>query len=241
MSNDLVIKAKTEPATLSNGDTLAAIADKDAPQHAIGDRLHFSKGDFYAGVNSEPVAVGKKFTVAPDLVLAGYVNWHNNKPCAIRMVRGDSGEPLPERADLDDNDSSKWETDLNGNPRDPWQETRYLPLMDEDGRLFTFTTSSNTGRRSVGNLLRRYDAHRKRHPDTYPIIKLAVGSFQHSDKAIGKVKFPEFEPAGYEPKARFLAALAAAGFYVGEPPAGDDSSASTSPALDDKLNDEVPF
>jgi hypothetical protein len=241
MSSDLVVKANTELATLSNGDTLAAIVEKDAPQYAIGDRLWFTKGDYCAGATSEPVAVGTQFTAAPNLVLAGFVNWHNNKPCAIRLVRGDSGEPLPRRSDLGDSDPSKWETDLNGNPRDPWQETRYLPLMDQDGRLFTFTTNSSTGRRSVGNLLRRYQAHCKRHPDLYPIIKLGVGSFQHSDKSIGKVKLPEFELSGYEPTARFLAALAAAGFYVGEPPEGDDGSSPTSPPLHDEVNDAVPF
>ena len=126
------------------------------------------------------------------------------------------GVPPANRADLGDMDKSLWETDDKGEPKDPWQPTNYLPLMDADGNLFTFTTSSRGGLRAVGELVRRYAWHRKNNPDVHPVIALGVGSYKHTNKAYGIIKFPELSPAGYEHKGKFAAAMAAAGFAVSE-------------------------
>jgi hypothetical protein len=40
----------------------------------------------------------------------------------------------------------------------------YLVLQGDNSELFTFATSSMTGRRAVGGLLRHYDRLRKSHP-----------------------------------------------------------------------------
>jgi hypothetical protein len=92
--------------------------------------------------------------------------------------------------------------------------------------------------RTVSDLARRYGRHRRHHPDVYPIISLSVGSYPHKKKEYGRIKYPEFAPAGYEPKAKFLATLEAAGVLVAE--LSDDGSALP-PPQPDELSDEVPF
>ena len=67
------------------------------------------------------------------------------------MVRVADGKLPSKRSDLGDQDRSAWETDDHNEPRDPWQFTNYLPMMDENGVLYTFTTSSAGGRATVSD------------------------------------------------------------------------------------------
>ena len=62
------------------------------------------------------------------------------------------------------------------------------------------TTSSVTGRRAVGNLLRHYDRLQKTHPDMYPVVRLKVGGFNHRDPRVGWVPVPVFAVVGRHPK-----------------------------------------
>jgi hypothetical protein len=62
--------------------------------------------------------------------------------------------------------------------------------------LFTFVTSSKTGRRAVGNLLKHYDRTRKTDAAYYPLINLAVGGFSHPDQRVGWVATPVFQVVG---------------------------------------------
>jgi hypothetical protein len=57
----------------------------------------------------------------------------------------------------------------------------------------------------------------------------------HSDRTIGKVFYPEFEPAGYVDKAEFCEALEAIGIDVNRP----EQKALPKPA--DEMDDEIPF
>jgi hypothetical protein len=214
----LKVQTSKELVGIGDVDPLVACADAIAPRHIIGKLLRFSKGDFFAGEESEPIPVGTKLTVAPDELLAGWIKWTDGKPTEHNMVRVADRKLPAKRSDLGDQDRSVWERDDRGEPRDPWQFTNYLPMMDENGELYTFTTSSTGGVAAVSNLVRRYGHHRKRHPDVYPIISLGVGSYQHGKKEYGRIKFPDFIPAGYEPKTQFLAALKGAGFVSSEQP-----------------------
>jgi hypothetical protein len=80
-------------------------------------------------------------------------------------------------------------------------------MIDDEGKLYTFATSSRGGLGAIAQLARRYAQHRKRHPDVFPKITLRVGSYQHSNREFGRIKFPDFGPAGYVPKVGFYAAL----------------------------------
>jgi len=121
-----------------------------------------------------------------------------------------------------------------GTPKDPWAFSNYLPMMNEQGELFTFGTRSRGGIGAIADLARRYAKHRQRHPEVFPVISLSVDSYKHKDPEYGHIKLPVFEPAGYAPKTDFLAALADAGFTSIEPetPEGDPG---------DELNDDLPF
>ena len=127
--------------------------------------------------------------------------------------------PCP-RDELGDMDQSLWEQGLSGKPADPWQSQILLPLQAEDGALFIFGTTSITGRRAVGRLIDECRKMLRREPNDYPVIKLALGSFQHRDERVGRVTVPAFVRVGKTPKTG-VAAI--------------DTSIGTD------LNDEIPF
>jgi len=91
-------------------------------------------------------------------------------------------------------------------------------MLGEDGTLYTFVTSTSTGRPEVERLLRRYMVHKRRHPNDYPIVALDVGGFEHKNKSVGWVKTPKLSPAGYESKDKAAAALEDAGVFVESQP-----------------------
>ena len=242
MSNDVAtMEKKNELAPTGSGDPFSEYADAVSPQFIIGDLLKFSKGDYYAGINNQTVPAGTMFTVNMDELMAGWVRWWDGKPTDHVMVRVADHIPPKKRIELGDDDETKWETDAKSRePRDPWQFTNYLPMMNEKGELFTFTTGSRGGISAIAGLARRYANHRRRHPDVLPLIALGVDSYQHPNREFGRIKFPVFAPAGYSPKAGFLAALAAAGIVTAEP-AEPAPTEVEKDALDDVLNDEIPY
>ena len=76
--------------------------------------------------------------------------------------------------------------------------------------IFTFSTTSDTGRRAVGNLLKHYDRLRRKDSNLYPVVRLKPGGFQHRDPRVGWVVTPTFVVVGKAPKdssgqARYVA------------------------------------
>ena len=70
---------------------------------------------------------------------------------------------MPPREELGDLDPRDWPAGLSGEPADPWQHQICLVLQDRESlELYTFATSSISGRRAVGNLLRAFDLGRTR-------------------------------------------------------------------------------
>ena len=241
MSNDVAtMEKKNELAPTGSGDPFSEYADAVSPQFIIGDLLKFSKGDYYAGINNQTVPAGTVFTVNMDELMAGWVRWWDGKPTDHVMVRVADHIPPKKRIELGDSDEQQWEADVKGERRDPWQFTNYLPMMNEKDELFTFTTGSRGGISAIAGLARRYANHRRRHPDVFPLIALDVDSYQHPNREFGRIKFPVFAPAGYAPKAGFVAALTAAGIVTAEPAEPAPAEAEKD-ALDGMLNDEIPY
>ena len=82
---------------------------------------------------------------------------------------------------------------LNNEPQDPYQHQMVLPLQEVKAKeMFCFVTSSRTGRRAVGNLLR----HHQRAQKTNPHEGLGKGGFQHKDTRVGFVSTPVFIVVG---------------------------------------------
>ena len=98
---------------------------------------------------------------------AGWVKWQGGKPVEYRMRQ--PGVPMPARADLGDNDRAKWEFGPDGQPRDPWQNTHFVYLIDpQTAEEFTFSTSSWGGRDCVINLAGQIKRMRDKYPDAVP-------------------------------------------------------------------------
>ena len=109
---------------------------------------------------------------------------------------------MPPRSALPDRDPSKWELGLSGEPDDPWQHQMCLVLQSPGTHeLGTFATTSRTGRRAIGNLLRHYDRLRRKDDDYYPVVRLKVSGYNHKDERVGWVHTPVFAVVGKAPKA----------------------------------------
>jgi hypothetical protein len=94
-----------------------------------------------------------------------------------------------------------WETDNDGNPRDPWQFTNHLVLANpDDGQIYTFVTSSKGGLNALGVLCKQYGQAMRQRPNEWPIVELGMGSYAHRDKSRGRIKHPTFKIVGWAPK-----------------------------------------
>jgi hypothetical protein len=116
------------------------------------------------------------------------------------------GQP-PGRHELPDNDPAQWPTsDLTGEKEDPWREVQMVPLQSiDDGTVYVFSTMSVTGLRAVANLLTQSARMAAKDGDSYPVIKLRCGGYEH--KRFGWVKVPAFERTGKAPKSDITAAV----------------------------------
>jgi hypothetical protein len=225
---------------LVGGAPFIAYGESVNPQHIVGQILKFSKGEYLAGENAELIPVGTKLVVSVDELAIGWVRWQGGKPTEHRMVRVADNQVPAKRADLGDLDQSVWEKDeVSGEPRDPWSFENYLPMSSEEGELFTFATSSRGGIGAVGKLSTFYGRRLHQHPGELPVIELGVGTYQHSNKAYGRIKFPEFNVVGWTSKSVFNRALAAAGLIDAD--AVDGLVSVEAKPADAELADSIPF
>ena len=104
---------------------------------------------------------------------------------------------MPRRESLGDLDQTLWEPGLDNLPADPWQHHMCLVLQRcATKEMFTFDTSSKTGRRAVGVLLKHYNRTLKSCPDDVPVVKLKTGGYRHTDDRVGWVNVPLFLVVG---------------------------------------------
>jgi hypothetical protein len=177
----------------------------------VGDLLKFAKGDWVAGRDSEKIADGTELVAVLPGMVDGWQRWEDNRPVEQIMGLLVEGFVPPERSTLSHNDKNVWAIDSgNGKPRDPWQPTIYMPMTTIDAtRVFTFTTSSDGGKRhAIGPLSKEYGSHIRQAPDELPVVKLAQDSYLHSDRSIGRVKYPEMPIVRWVKADKYLAAVA---------------------------------
>jgi hypothetical protein len=201
----------------------------------VGKLLKFSKGDFISGTGEEEVPLGTKFIALMDSLSVGWIKWEDNHPPEQRMGLVAENYQPERRKDLGDLDESDWEIDEKGERRDPWQFSNYLIMATaEENELYTFTTASRGGLGAIGELCKAYGKTMRQRPDQYPIIALDVGSYQHSNRAYGRIKFPIFEIVDWTNKAPLVPLLENAGGGgdgggVGELPYSESKAADTAP------------
>jgi len=102
---------------------------------------------------------------------AAWVRWKDGKPVEARVR--EPKKKLAERDELDDTDEAHWDKGPDGKPRDPWQNTRLVYLVDPNtAEAFTFSTSSFGGREAVINLGDQVARMRVAHPNITPVVSL---------------------------------------------------------------------
>lgn len=210
---------KTAPAPVpavakGNGNAVAVAAsdtrtpqerylDEIAPVTFVGQLIKFSKdGKFLVSASGDGISPEQDFVALADETLVGWIkyNGQGEQPTRAQGILYD-GFVMPERESLGDTDEATWPMGLDGHPADPWQHQICLVLQNrETQEFFTFATSSTSGRRAVGNLLRHYERLRRSHPDTYPIVRLKPGGYNHKDTRVGWVATPTFAVVGRAPK-----------------------------------------
>jgi hypothetical protein len=159
-----------------------------------GTLLRFSKGDYLAGTEGVVVPAGTRLVAVMDSLLIGWVRWWDNTATEPRMGLIVKGFQPDRRSDLGDDDKDRWEVDNDGEPRDPWRFTNYLILRAlKDGETYTFATSSKGGLGCIGELSRAYGKAMRQRSNEWPVIEIDVGSYQHRDRSLGRIKFPIFK------------------------------------------------
>jgi hypothetical protein len=138
-----------------------------------GSLLKFSDWKWSIGKEKEAVEVKDGRRLIAVATAAAWVRWQEGKPVEYRLR--EPGVSLLERGDLGDNDRASWEAGPDGQPRDPWQNTRFMHMIDpQTAEAFTFSTSSWGGRDCVINLADQIKRMRGRHPDAVPLVELGA-------------------------------------------------------------------
>jgi hypothetical protein len=191
MANDL---AKTNPAT--EIDPYEKFSQTYGQQSFItGDLLRFTKhGASTAGQDQEEIEDGTRMLAFMPGLQIGQVRWENNQPVKHLIGLVCEGFEPPPRESLGDLDESKWPK-LGGQPNDPWQETVYLPMLNDEGQLYTYVTSSKGGKSALAKVTKAYTTRRKMHPDEIPILQLNVTSYDHPQ--YGETFKPVFKIDGW--------------------------------------------
>jgi hypothetical protein len=144
-----------------------AVQEKGGSGSIIGQILKFTDGQFMD--KDKPLAIGTR--LGAKAVVTAWVHWVDQKPAEHRVTQSNQRHPV--REELPDRDVVKWPPGLNGEPNDPWKDTRYLHLIDQQtGADYTFITDNIGGRRGIADLKSAIMNVRNAHPNATPIVAL---------------------------------------------------------------------
>jgi hypothetical protein len=142
----------------------------------FGELIKFVKGKWLHGDGEIPL--GTEYVAEMDQLARGWVRWDDGKPVDHRLVFVRDGKKIAERAELGFNDKSEWEKDEDGEPKDPWQEQNYLPLVHcETDENFCWVFSSHGAKKACQKLSLAYW---KRDLSQLPIISLRADRYKHA-------------------------------------------------------------
>ena len=209
MTNELK-KTDTQVPVATNKNVFEAYADEVDAQMIVGTLLKFVKGDWLIGRDGEECPEKELVAIMPGLV-HGWIRWEDNFPVEHNMGLLIEGFIPPNRAELGHHEQETWRLEANGKRRDPWQQGIYLPMVTVDGKtVYTFTATSDGGRRrGVAPLCREYGHHIRQHPSELPVVRLEQDSYLHSDRNIGRVKYPLFPADRWVEAEPYITAVAA--------------------------------
>jgi hypothetical protein len=210
------------PATTDNRTATQKYIDDVAPSSIVGRLIKFTKeGQFVTVDDAQPIDPQADFIAICDETLAGWIKFSRDggPPERVEGLLFD-GFILPARETLGDTDEAAWLTGITGAPTDPWLHQLCLVLQRRDtAELFTFSTTSASGRRAAGNLLKHYERLARSGSNEVPVVKLRSGGFHHKNPRVGWIPTPSFVVVGSAPR---------------------DSAAKPAPTSEDMLQDQVP-
>jgi hypothetical protein len=178
-------------------------AAKDAMKRVIlGQLLLFSDWRWTVGKEHAPLSEG--LLLAALSTAAGWVLWSGGKPVDYRMR--EPGGQLADRSELGYTEEALWEKGPGGDPQDPWRNSRFVYLVDQQtAEVYTFTTSSIGGIRAVSDLAEQIGRMRATHPGAVPIVRLEAAEmptkFGRKSRPVFKVVEWQLGADGGEAKA----------------------------------------
>lgn len=218
-------KGKDVPAPTATRNFFEEYGKAATMSSITGRLLKFNKfGEYRAGQDEEQIKHGTQLAAYMDSLCTGYQLWEDGRPTDRIMGPLCKGFVPPKKHALSHRDKSKWEINDEGEPRDPWQFTNTIILVDlktED--LFTFSTASRGGLNAVRRLALEYGEHIRQKPDEAPIIKLGGGSYKHPNKKYGEIRYPILEIDGYVPLSKLPPLDIEQEQLLDPPPDGDDT------------------
>ena len=197
---DAAKSENTAVAVPDNRSSVERYLDATSPVAVVGRLIKFNKeAKFCTADDDVPIDENAEFVALCDETLIGWIKFHNDGETPPDRIMGAlyDGFVPPRRDALGDMDEAEWPAGPSGEPEDPWKHQNCVVLQHTETReLYTFVTTSITGRTAVANLLRHYNRTRKTHPDELPIIRLRVGGFNSKKPGVGWVSVPVFAIVG---------------------------------------------
>ena len=222
---------------LHQAPPMAGMTQRQKPRREVirGSLLKFADWKWASGKEKEAIEVKEGRQLIAVASVAAWVKWQGGKPVEYRLR--EVGVPMPERGELGDNDRAEWEAGPDGEPRDPWQNTRFVHLIDpQTAEAFTYSTSSWGGRDCVINLADQIKRMRGKHPDAVPLV--ALGAAPMSTK-FGRKSKPTLTVVGWR--------TAAASVMIEQrerqlpPPAAAVTRAPAAAEPVHDMDDDIPF
>jgi hypothetical protein len=189
----------------------------------LGNLMKFVQGEFLSG--DEVVPLGTRFACHWTGIERGWIKFGaKGEPPVQHVGLIANGFVMPDRETLGDNDKTKWSIGLAGQLRDPWLTVVYVPMIQVsegpgEGEVMTFTTTTDTGRRSVVNLYNRCETLRYKYCGQLPVVEIGCKILKNDFNT----KVPMFTIVAWQP--------------VG----GEGAPLPAMPTVREDLDDEIPF
>jgi hypothetical protein len=156
-------------ATVQTDDGWADAAAENAERVIKGMLLKFNEWHYTKG--KEGIEVEEGTTLVALGTAAAWVKWSGGKP--VEYIMRQPGKKLLERDELGSLEQTGWEFGPDGQPKDPWQNTRFVYLVDPvSAEAYTFVTASWGGRQAVNDLAEQIQRVRYAKPGASPIVEL---------------------------------------------------------------------
>ena len=219
-------------AIIQSDDGWGDAAAENAERVIKGTLLKFSDWRWTKGKEGTEIPEGTQLVALA--TAAGWVKWLDGKP--VEYLMRQPGKKLSERDELGDLDKTKWELGPDGQPKDPWQNTRFVYLVDPiSAEAYTFVTASWGGRQAVNDLAEQIQRMRYKNPGASPLVELHAEPWM---TRFGRKSKPFFKVVDWPGEERQAIDRHGGGPRNGRPPpALVEASSIPSRSIDD----EIPF